>query len=146
MTSALLGAILNTSLRDQIVILQSRDVNETAFIITEVFKRYQKNPDMYTRPCVMASKGAHTDALVKCTKKHNVDESTAFVMQLACIPNINSKKANLIIEHLSVTSMAGLIRLLDPHDETARIKKMTQIPGIGKVLATQIISYLFKDT
>jgi ERCC4-type nuclease len=145
MSAGVVGAIINTCIRDHIFVLQTQSVEDTASLIQGMFSRIQKDPSTYFPTIGLnethdLSKETHTDALIKTKRKGNIDEHTCFLMQLSCVPGISMKKASALAEHFNTSTMGGLLSQLKPGKDG--IKQLGNVDGIGKVLAKTIIQHL----
>lgn len=134
----LVSALVHTSMRDKVHVFHTTSLLDTANAIESIWSRLPKM--MMTPP----EEGvvAYMEASIKPQKKANITQQTVLVSQLAAIPNISVTKAQLIIQHLNVTSIHGLLQKgnFDPqqlHDQ------LIAIHGIGKVIAKGVVQYLF---
>lgn len=145
MNSGMVGSILNTCLRDRIFVLQTSGLEDTAAALDGMWKRFVKEPLIYfgENAGTMLSKTAHTDALIKTKRKGNIDGETCFLMQLSCIPSISMKKAQAIAAHFQVNTIGSLVHALA--DQVTRVKKLSEVDGVGKVLAKCIAEHLFTE-
>lgn len=88
----------------------------------------------------------HQDAMIRAKKRENVSGATIFSMQLCAIPGISSKKATLIRDVLKVECMADLVREMQLCvGEKEALKKLMTIPGVGKILASDIYRNIIGD-
>lgn len=135
----LMSCIINSMLRDGIFIMFTKNVQDTADFITGVAERFARNPSDYTsQPHNNSDYAACVTSAVKTKKRENIDSETCFLMQLSCIPGISTKKAKEIASTLGVNNMLTLINLVEKEGKNA----FSKVNGIGKVLQSQIMSYI----
>lgn len=137
----LTGCVINTMIRDGIGVFFTKDVKETATLIECIHQRIQADPAKYAATAAAAATTAATDYIstISLKKKENIDVATCFMLQLACIPGISSKKAKSIIEHHK-----DIHCMKDFCEKIKNVKPETffkTTPGIGKTLAETIYSF-----
>lgn len=137
-SSILAGCIINSVFRDGLFTISTNDLTDTVNLIKGIFDRFSKDPVKYTKQSC-AGKMIYNLSLasaVKTNKRENIDPQACFLMQLACIPGISSKKAQDIATTLQVTSMNNLIEVLRENHGI-----IFTVAGIGKKLGDTILSF-----
>lgn len=134
------GALINSVFRDNIQVISTSDVADSAYFIGGLFERFKKDPGVYLNQCGSGDKGAYNCTIsssVKQKRKDNIDNKACFMMQLSCIPGISGKKASDITTTLNVGSIMELVEKLkeDP-------KMILTVDGIGKKLGETVLSFL----
>ena len=133
--SILLGVYLHTLFRDNIRILFTKNIAETATLILTIATKIIDNPEKFT----ISVSEEYTDVLkLKKKKIDNIDERACFIMQLSQIPTIS----NIIAKSIASVypNMKSLIQSLeDCSDKEALLCK---IDKIGKEKANKILTYL----
>ena len=140
--SMIQGAYLHTMFRDNIRILYTKNIEETATLILMISTKILDKPEKFLCEEYTADK-CYTD-FVKLKKKKidNIDTKSCFVMQLSQIPMISNVIAKHI--HSKYASMSVLIRALDVLETPEqKIKELCKIEGVGKEKASHIVKYLF---
>lgn len=136
---SLVSCMINLSLRDGFFVYNTASTEETASFIKGVMTRYKKDPEMYMIP-VNADPNQPNNYVptssVKIRKRDNIDVEQCFLLQLCAIPGISVKKGRAIISHLQVKNMDEFMNSL------TNIKILEGCPGIGKILAKTVYSYL----
>jgi len=142
--SMIQGAYLHTMFRDNIRIIYTKNIEETATLILLLSTKIIDKPDKFLHQEYTADK-CYTD-FVKLKKKKidNIDLKSCFIMQLSQIPMISNVIAKNI--HLTYTSMGTLVKSLDKFETVEeKIKELCKIDGVGKEKALSIIKYIFSE-
>lgn len=137
-SKVLQSTYLNILFRDNIRLVFTKNVNETATLILSLSIKIIKNPEKFNN--TTDNNTIYTDHLkLKKKKIENIDEKTCYLMQLSQIPYIS----NTIAKNISniYPSMTSLILALNEVDD--KNKELCKIEGIGKEKASYIIKYLF---
>ena len=144
--SAIQGAYINTMFRDNIRVLFTKKIGETATLLLSIAVKIIENPKKFISVNARAENGAgetcYTDYIkLKKKKIDNIDEDTCYIMQLSQIPHIS----NIIAKNIAkiYPTMPNLITSLIGNDN--KIKELCKIDGIGKEKAATIVKYLFGD-
>jgi ERCC4-type nuclease len=144
--SAIQGAYINTMFRDNIRVLFTKKISETATLLLSIAVKIIENPKKFILVNACAENGAaepcYTDYIkLKKKKIDNIDEDTCYIMQLSQIPHIS----NIIAKNIAkiYPTMPNLITSLMDNDN--KIKELCKIDGIGKEKAYTIVKYLFGD-
>ena len=142
--SIIQGAYINTMFRDNIRVLFTKKICETATLLLSIAVKIIENPKKFisTKTNENSVDICYTD-YVKLKKKKidNIDVDTCYIMQLSQIPHIS----NIIAKNIAkiYPSMPYLItQLIDNENKN---KELCKIDGIGKEKAAIIIKYLFGD-
>jgi ERCC4-type nuclease len=107
---SLSGAIINSMIRDDIILWKVENEKETIDLIQNIFDRYTMDVDKYTSNIESSSilgPNQYIDAAIASfngihnKKKDNIDPKLCTILQLSCIPGVSSKKATQIVEHLN---------------------------------------------
>lgn len=137
-SKVLQSTYLNILFRDNIRLVFTKNVNETATLILSLSIKIIENPIKFNN--TTNNNTTYTDHLkLKKKKIENIDEKTCYLMQLSQIPYIS----NTIAKNISniYPSMTSLILALNEVDD--KNKELCKIEGIGKEKASYIIKYLF---
>ena len=137
-SKVLQSTYLNILFRDNIRLVFTKNVNETATLILSLSIKIIENPENFNN--ISNNNTTYTDNLkLKKKKIENIDEKTCYLMQLSQIPYIS----NTIAKNISniYPSMTSLILALNEVDD--KNKELCKIEGIGKEKASYIIKYLF---
>lgn len=137
-SKVLQSTYLNILFRDNIRLVFTKNVNETATLILSLSIKIIENPIKFNN--TTNNNTIYTDHLkLKKKKIENIDEKTCYLMQLSQIPYIS----NTIAKNISniYPSMTSLILALNEVDD--KNKELCKIEGIGKEKASYIIKYLF---
>ena len=136
------GAYLHTLFRDNIRILYTRNIVETATLILLISTKILDKPEKFLSEEYTADK-CYTDFVkLKKKKMDNIDTKSCFIMQLSQIPMISNVIAKNI--HSKYASMSALIKSLDAFETTElKVKELCKVEGVGKEKASHIVEYLF---
>lgn len=137
-SKVLQSTYLNILFRDNIRLVFTKNVNETATLILSLSIKIIENPIKFNN--TTDNNTIYTDHLkLKKKKIENIDEKTCYLMQLSQIPYIS----NTIAKNISniYPTMTSLILALNEVDD--KNKELCKIEGIGKEKASYIIKYLF---
>lgn len=140
------GAYLHTLFRDNIRILYTKGIAETATLILLLSTKILDHPEKFMKEEYTADK-CYTDFVkLKKKKMDNIDTKSCFIMQLSQIPMISNVIAKNI--YAKYSSMRVLMKALDNDEfETPekKIKELCKVDGVGKEKASQIVKYLFAE-
>ena len=134
--STIYGSIINKMFRDNIFIVHTNNLAETARFIKEFGKRYLDGKLEYD------TKGSH-DYVQNPRKKGNITSITCFSHQLSMIPSISSVKINAIIE--KVSNMRELVNILEKDPDPDKYLENIVLKNgrkLGKSSANKILQYL----
>ena len=137
-SKVLQSTYLNILFRDNIRLVFTKNVNETATLILSLSIKIIENPEKFNN--TTDNNTIYTDHLkLKKKKIENIDEKTCYLMQLSQIPYIS----NTISKNISniYPTMTSLILALNEVDD--KNKELCKIEGVGKEKASYIIKYLF---
>ena len=133
------GAYINTMFRDNIIVIYTKDINETTTLLLTIAVKILDNPDNFREK---RNNLEYTDNIkLKKKKIENIDEHTCYIMQLSQIPHIS----NIIAKNIAniYPNMPTLIKSLDQCEN--KIDELCKIEKIGKEKASNIIKYLFNN-
>lgn len=148
-SNILLGSYLHTMFRDNIRIIYTKNIAETASFIMILCSKLLDNPDKFINNISIENNNeSYTDCLkLKQKKIANIDVNTCYIMQLSQIPNISNVIAKNIVE--IYPTYRELIYALDniKNDDEEQTKKdrialLTSINKIGKEKAIYILKFL----
>ena len=134
--STIYGSIINKMFRDNIFIINTNNLQETAIFIREFGKRYLDGKLDYE------TKGIQ-DYVQTPRKKGNITTITCFSNQLGTIPSISSVKINAIIDKFS--NMRELINVLEKESDPSNFLENILLKNgrkLGKSSANKILQYL----
>ena len=142
--SMIQGAYLHTMFRDNIRILYTKNIVETATLILLISTKIIDKPEKFLHEEYTADK-CYTDFIkLKKKKIDNIDLKSCFIMQLSQIPMISNVIAKNI--HLTYISMGNLVKSLDKFETIdEKIKELCKIDGVGKEKAASIVKYIFSE-
>lgn len=118
----IISSIINTSLRDNINVFHTSDINETIFFIESLYRKLEKQGKTF-----LDNKSSYTQDLldtVKVSKKKNIDESISFQMMMNCIPGISSKVSSRLAE--KYTNLKHFIDTINELPDNVLRKKFIQ--------------------
>jgi crossover junction endonuclease MUS81 len=136
-TNTLLGAYYHTMFRDNIRILYTRNITETATFILTFAVKLLENPEKFKSQI----NESYCDVLkMKKRKIDNIDPYVCYIMQLSQIPNISTKLAeNIAKTYPTMYELLTAIQNTDlPED---KIRLLSKIDKIGKEKAYTILKY-----
>lgn len=134
LSSSSVGAILNSTFRDEIPVLFSTSPIETCFILKNILDRMKANPEKYLKK----PKTDYNEIIIKQRKKDNIDLNVVLLMQLCSIPGISSTKAKQIVETKGAKNIFDLCTKMSKQSPDDFFR---EIKGIGKKLSQSI--YVF---
>jgi ERCC4-type nuclease len=139
-SAGIVSALVGLSLRDGFLLSTTKDPEDTACYISEIFDRIVKDPMKYVEG--NTSGGGYLETL-KMKKNKNITPENVIVLQLSQIPGVSIKTAEAIaVKH---STMAELIRHLDSLEAKSNyIAELTVgTRRIGSKTAEKIVSHLF---
>uniref|UniRef100_A0A6C0J4Z5 ERCC4 domain-containing protein n=1 Tax=viral metagenome TaxID=1070528 RepID=A0A6C0J4Z5_9ZZZZ len=144
------GSYLHTMFRDNIRIIYTKNISETASFIMILCGKLLDNPDKFLNPSRVAididnNQGSYIDCLkLKQKKIANIDINTCYIMQLSQIPNISSVIAkNIAAIYPTYRELIyALDNIKDEENNKKRVILLTSIPKIGKEKALSILKFL----
>jgi crossover junction endonuclease MUS81 len=145
--SVIQGAYINTMFRDNIRVLFTKKISETATLLLSIAVKIIENPKKFisggnAKAENVSGDSCYTDYIkLKKKKIDNIDEDACYIMQLSQIPHIS----NIIAKNIAkiYPTMPNLITSLISNDN--KIKELCKIDGVGKEKAATIVKYLFGD-
>ena len=128
--ACIVGAVVNTLLRDKVGIFSTKDIHDTKCLILEIWERIKKDPGIYSSPAVVVP----TDVPAPLGMK-NVP---VFVNMLCQVPGISKKTAEAIYKrypsvqefHSSLSVLASDARLkelggITTNDASGKARKIS---------------------
>lgn len=139
--SILLGAYLHTLFRDNIRVLFTNNIPETATLILTIATKIIDNPEKFVSNIINTD---YTDCVkLKQKKIDNIDPCTCYIMQLSQIPHISNVLAKNIATHFP-TMKVLIDSLIACNSDEERVKLLCSVEKIGKEKAKNIIKYLLQ--
>lgn len=134
--------VLRLLLKDDIKVLFTRSVSETASVITLLFEKLQKQPELSQRREERAQTTTSYVSLVHASKKQNLTPQVCYLLQLKQIPSVSDAIAAIIAQEYPtlqnlchrLTQKQGLRELED--------LKLSNKRRIGPSVALKIATYL----
>lgn len=139
----IISCIINTIIRDHIQIFLTKNVQETAELIKEVYQRIQKDPSVYINEEHCTS----NNISLKAKKIFNRYE--CYIAQLCQIPNVSTKSASAIAD--TYPSFDCLLDAFKEKEESEKLKLLKELcltdkkgktRKISEKVAKNIITYL----
>lgn len=139
---SLIGSWVGITLRDNLRVLRTFNLEETANIVLKFFRRAQEFKFGTGEAQKSLTLNPENEYLttVKLSKKANITPINILILQLAQIPGISVKMAEKIHEQYS--TMNDLINYYNSLDEQLRPNALKNC-GLGKVRSEKIYQYLF---
>lgn len=91
---SIISSIINTQIRDKILVVQTTDIQDTCHFLIQTFQRISKDPSKYTRD-------THNQITTKedFITKHKINnKNDMFFFQLTQVPGISSKTAMALVK------------------------------------------------
>lgn len=144
------GSYLHTMFRDNIRIIYTKNISETASFIMILCGKLLDNPDKFLNSSrvdidIDNNQRSYIDCLkLKQKKIDNIDINTCYIMQLSQIPNISSVIAkNIAAIYPTYRELIyALDNIKDEENNKKRVMLLTSIPKIGKEKALSILKFL----
>ena len=146
----IMGSILNSMLRDKLRIIRSRNIIETVYMLTTIYKKLNDNPG-WTENAINGNT-ANTDytSAIKVRKKDNMTPEVCQLAQLSLIPGVSINYSKVILtKYHSLSSLISTYTQLDTTEEKENLLKDLIIQTntgktrrLGKVLSVRIFNYL----
>lgn len=171
----LLSAILNTSLRDHFEVLMTPSVDQTISLINAFHRKFaseefavemnQKSDGSVGTSGTsgfVSPPNAYLEN-IKTVKKENLTPQAVYKLQLSQIPGVSISLASRIVDvYPTMTSLVHAFEAAEQESATAQSsatssrrqktsiitpqKLLTQIDGIGKVLAERVCQYIYQPS
>ena len=134
--STLLSAMLNMQFRDNVTVIRTKDIEETAQILIMLKDKIKSIPDDgEARQIVYESS-------VNLSKKQNMNKDTVFIKQLSCIPGVSDKIAKDITQVFpSMKELINKYSSLESERECERV--LTIIDGIGLIISKKVYNFIY---
>lgn len=148
--NVMLGAVLNTMVRDGISVVHTSGMEETASLIKEVYTRVRKEPAKYSS----AASGhavstdlqdqAYVNANISARKRKLSGERDCFLAQLSMIPGVSVTIAAQVVERFG--TMANMVRQLDQKPlRKERLACLMAFDHVGKKTGSAILDAVFGE-
>lgn len=135
--TTLISSIINTMLRDDIYVYQSKDINDTKDFILAVFKKYCKGNLTHDKEI------EYVGEALKLKKKENKNQEDSMIFMLCQVPRISVNIAKAIREHYK--SIRDLILAYEGCQDCENMLmniKISEKRKLGKVASKSIWKYL----
>ena len=127
--------MLNMQFRDNITIIRTKDIKETANILIMLKEKLLFNNQLDM------TKTINYVSSISLSKKQNITKDTVFIKQLSCIPGISDKIALDISR--CYPSMKILINEYQAQSSIQHCEKLlTSINGIGNVISKKVYDFI----
>lgn len=158
---SLSGVIINSIIRDNIIVWSTKNISETNDLILNLHTRFSTEPKKYFGMREHEDENKKTDDFYTSTviagklhsvKKDNLNVKMCLQIQLSCIPGVSTKKAQSIIEDLGIKSMYHLGCILKKEsemneslDKKSKKNVLQSVSGIGSKLENTIRDFVLGD-
>jgi ERCC4-type nuclease len=141
---ALYTSLVNRVIRDHFTVYHTRDIEDTALIVTKLYDRLVAHLSQPTDACDERIEYLKT---IKLAKKDNMTPTNCYVCQLSQIPGVSIEIGNVIAEHYP--TMAQL--LIAYQQSTQKQHLLSEIPipiandkvrRLGHVISERIYQYI----
>lgn len=135
--AVLQGCVLSTLVRDNIRVVFTQDIDDTAAFIMHVARKlhsWQQQPHCY-------SDAAASQASVFAKKRDNVTARQCYIHQLCQVPGVSPRLASVVAD--AYPSMASLVQALHPLGVKHRVQLLSRLPGFGTRKSALLSSLLF---
>ena len=134
--STLLSAMLNMQIRDNITVIRTKDLAETASILIMLKDKIKDMPLGDVVRQIVYESG------VNLSKKQNMNKDTVFIKQLSCIPGISDKIAKDII-HVFPTMKDLVLQYNSIDSERDKERLLSTIDGIGLIISRKVYNFIY---
>jgi len=137
------GVILNSILRDDLLIINTLNVDDTAFYLFYFVKKITEHEHIiFDSSLSLSSKNDKTYLdTISIKKKENMTSHLCFIRQLSQIVGVSPTIADTIVNEYG--SMKNLISAYEKCDDLKTKEKMlTHLPKIGNILSQRIYKML----
>jgi len=154
--NTILSAILSTTLREDYGILLTKNVNETVWLLKEIFTRILNNSTKYfieTEYNIQRKKSnddINNSLFLKRRKKDNITKDNILIISLSQIPGISEKIAKAISKHFTnMNDFFIKLNKLNHNEKINYLKEITysvkdnKIRKLGKKHSENIINLYF---
>jgi ERCC4-type nuclease len=149
------GAILNTTLRDKIRVIQTKNLTETCYTLEKIYKKISMNPLWFYNNIsnTIQSSLSEYSTTIKTKKKDNLTPYVCQIIQLAQIPGVSNTISKLILEHYKSLSNLIINYSMDTNNNNELklsnliiITRTGKPRKLGKILSERIYNYLMNPT
>lgn len=145
------GVMVNTVVRDKIMIYRTKDLEETMEVILKIKRCFEKNYEEILAERMEKGNEELEYQVFKTIKKENLDEKVGFKTMLSVIPQVSNAIAEVI--YAQYGNMENFIKKIREEGDITKIvlfvsemKYGVQQKRIGISIAKKIILYLFDCT
>lgn len=148
----LYSSAINKVVRDHYIIYRTRDINDTALVVTKLYDKLGQFPTSSASPASSASSASTSQTVeylktIKVAKKENMTPENCFMCQLSQIPGVSIEIAQIISHQYPL--MRHLIQAYDHTDLSSRemmlAEMMIKNRRLGPVLSKRIYEYIYGD-
>lgn len=135
--TTLISSIINTMLRDEIYVYQSKDINDTKDFILAVYKKYCKGDLTHDREI------EYVGEALKLKKKENKNKEDSMIFMLCQVPRISVGIAKIIREkYKSIRDLILAYEACKKPEMMLMDIKISEKRKLGKVASESIWNYL----
>jgi|UniRef100_A0A6C0BEZ5 ERCC4-type nuclease len=135
--SALLSAIINTSVRDKIHVFVTKNTLETCGLIEMLYNRMSKDPQKYSCNCTVLSK----DDVIR--KEKVTSPKDCLIAQLCQVPGVSNKTAQTIAS--SYNNIAEFVQeIVLKRDETFTNMKIESSSGKLRAISSSAVKNILE--
>jgi len=138
----LLSCKINSILRDNIPILESKSIQNTYQLIMKIHQNVPKYLD------ILLGNKSQEESYVNCinvNKKANLTKENIGILQLSVIPGISKNIAKIILSHFG--SIRDLYKQMESIEQNEIITEISELKNgkrkLGKKLATKIMENIY---
>lgn len=138
----LLSCKINSTLRDNIPILESKSIQNTYELIMKIHQNVPKYLD------ILLGNKSQEESYVNCinvNKKANLTKENIGILQLSIIPGISKNIAKIILSHFG--SIRDLYNQIESIEQNEIITEISELKNgkrkLGKKLATKIMENIY---
>lgn len=142
---SVITSIINTQIRDNIRLIQTKSIHQTCHFILEVYARLVKNPQIYLK-----TDAASTSTQEDFIKKAKINEKgDLFFHQMAQVPGVSIKTAQAFVDCFE--TMNNFYLKMSPLDNAEKLKllqnifitEQTKKRRISSKVISNILQYMF---
>lgn len=148
--STLHSCIFNMMIRDGIHVVFTKDVQDTACFVKELWLRRKKMDSENAQPNANAHSESRSrvdasacliSSSVHAKRGKNLTPATCYAMQLCQIPGVSEKTAQVISQRWP--SMRAMFKEMEPLENADRVSLLTSLPAMGKKNAQRFLDHMF---
>jgi ERCC4-type nuclease len=149
---ALMSAIINTMVRDNIKVIITRNVEETFACVEAIYRRIRDDPSKYfgLGLDVDMNKEVEGEKVLRARKDSSLTREKCFENQLCQVPDMSAKTAKAVVgEFKTMEGFYKIMVCLSDSDKIAKIKSIMILDDKGKGrriserVAKNIVEFMF---